>query len=53
MEKQIIKTNDKQAKPNDKKQSYDPPRLKKIGTVRDLTLGSGIQSWDDGAMYRS
>lgn len=55
MEKQIKKTNDKQAELSNQKQPYKAARLKKLGTVKDLTLGGTITqvTWDDGAAYYS
>lgn len=53
MEKQIKKTNDKQSELSNQKQPYKAARLKKLGTVKDLTLGGSVQNWDDGALFRS
>jgi len=53
METQMKETHDKQAELNDEKQSYAPPRLKKLGTIRDLTLGGYLSTGTDEAIYAS
>jgi len=53
METEMKETHEEQAELSNEKQPYEAPRLKKQGTIRDLTLGGTLMNWDDGALFRS
>lgn len=53
MENKIRVPDDEQVELSHEKQPYEAPRLKKLGTVQDLTLGGFFTNYDDGAAYMS
>lgn len=53
MENRTQVTDNDQVELSHEKQSYEAPRLKKLGTVKELTLGGTVVSWDDHALFTS
>ena len=53
METEMKETHEEQAELSNEKQPYEAPRLKKQGTIRDLTLGGTYPyTTDNGDAYR-